>query len=80
MEHSNLSFEQLSVRVDAILERLTQSVQNQRELRQQVEELRGERDALQARLEAIRSSIDTPLDHLSPSAQAPHSNPQGDAQ
>lgn len=80
MEHSNLSFEQLSVRVDAILERLTQSVQNQRELRQQVEELRGERDALQARLEAIRSSIDTPLDRLSPSAQAPHSNPQGDAQ
>lgn len=80
MEHSNLSFEQLSVRVDALLERLTQSVQNQRELRQQVEELRGERDALQARLEAIRSSIDTPLDRPSPSAQATHSNPQGDAQ
>lgn len=61
---TNSQFEQLEEKVDALLERFNTIDNENKQLRQQVNELRVERDRLNSRNESARKQIDLMISRL----------------
>lgn len=64
MENSNLVLEQLAARVDALLERLAQYEQSEKNLYAQINALKAEKEALIARMHEASARVSALLDKL----------------
>lgn len=64
MENSNLVFEQLAARVDALLERLAQHERNEQNYQAQIAALKQEREALVARMQEAGARVNALLDRM----------------
>lgn len=71
MENSNLVFEQLAARVDALLERLAQHERNEHNYQAQIAALKQERETLVARMQEAGARVNALLDRMAEPVSAP---------
>ena len=79
MENSNPILEQLTARVEPLLERLAQHVETERVLQEQVNALVLERDDLKARMLTASTRVNALLERLPPAVQVPQAQ-EGEAE